>query len=130
MKLTAVLIMPVNTKDRHQVSSEKGRGPPREGVRISFPGKSCPRLPSVGQPGPLVMPRMTVINWFCPVSPSLHCLQLNLKAIPPEEGCCDVNKLTSSFPSTALPPVLVRGLGVRDVTAGEQVFSVQLCKGS
>lgn len=63
MKLTAVLITPVNTKDCHRFL-RKGRGPPREGFRTEFPKESCKRLPSIGQQGPIVATPGTITNWF------------------------------------------------------------------
>lgn len=61
MKLTAALIMLVNTKDCYQVSSEKDKVHLMKDLEYNFLGKVA-ISPSIGQQGPITSADTTLMN--------------------------------------------------------------------
>lgn len=80
MKLTAVLIMPVNTKDRHRAFSRKDEVHLVKDLACNFLGKVANVF--LLQQGPIMTTHITVINCFSERLTSRHCFQTNLGVIP------------------------------------------------
>lgn len=84
MKLTAVLIMPVNTKDRHRAFSRKDEVHLMKDLAYNFLGKVANVF--LLQQGPIMTTHLTIVNCFSERLPSLRCFPTNLGGIL-SEGC-------------------------------------------
>lgn len=80
MKLTAVLIMPVNTKDRHRASSRKDEVHLVKDLAYNFLGKL--QMSPSPKEGPITTTHVTIVHCFSECLPSLRRFQTDLGVIP------------------------------------------------